>query len=107
MEKKDFIHVFGEIGISALGGKDVENEAPNTASIICYGLDALCEFGGITDFRSVYLMKCICDKFDPKDRTGKEVHQFIENVSTLVVQSNRFVWDFGKISNEIKKLENS
>ena len=109
MENKDFIKVFSEIGVLASKESTMiaEYEAQTTASIICYALDALSEFGGISDFRTVYIMKCIRDKFDTEDSTGKEVHQFIEDVSTLLFQSNRFVWDFGKISTIIKEYEES
>ena len=105
--KKEFIQVFSEIGVDAFGQSrmNAENEAQNLAYLICYGMDALNEFGGVSDFRTAYLMQCIKMKFDPKDNIGKEVHEFIDNINTLVIQSNRYVWDFGKISTSIKKLQ--
>ncbi len=107
MEAKEFINVFGEI--TKIAGekpsKNVSNDAEHSLSIICHSLDAMSEFGGVSDSRAVYLMKCIRDKFDANDEVGKEVLRFIENVSTLLVDSNRFVWDYGKISTAIKKLE--
>ena len=108
MEKKEFIQVFSEIGVSALGKSGIapEHEALNAASIIRYGLDALSEFGGVSDFSTIRLIQFICEKFDPKDKIGKEVHEFMNEVNILVIQSNRFVWDYGKISTAIENLEN-
>lgn len=107
--KKEFIQVFNDIAVSAFGqsGISAENEAQNLAGIISYGLDALGEFGGVNDFRTVYLMDCIREKFDPKDSLGKEIHEFMFSVSTLIVQANRNVWDYCKISTAIQKIQNS
>ena len=109
MENKDFIKVFNDIAVSAFGesGMSAENEVQCLAGVICYGLDALGEFGGVNDFRAVYIMDCIREKFDPKDGIGKEIHDFMYSVNTLLVQANRNVWDYGKISTAIKKLANS
>ncbi len=108
MEKiNEFVQVFASIG--ALASKECnttkDNEARSTASIVCYGLDALNEFAGNNDHRTSFLMKCIRDKFDPKDKFGAEIYQFMDSITELIIQSNRFVWEFGKISTIIKEYE--
>lgn len=106
-KKKEFIQVFNEIAVSAYGqsGMSAENEAQCVAGVISYGLDALGEFGGVNDFRTVFLMDCIREKFDPKDSIGKQIHEFMFSVNTLLVQANRNVWDYAKISKAIRKLQ--
>ena len=107
MEANQFIDVFSEIGISAVGKSDIkqEYEAHNVASIICSGLSALSEFGGVCGSRTAYLMKVITDKFDKNDSVGKEVHNFMNEVNIMVIEANRYVWDFSKISTKIEKMK--
>lgn len=72
--KKEFIQVFNEIAVSAYGqsGMSAENEAQCVAGVICYGLDALGEFGGVNDFRTVYLMDASVRNSTRKTASGKK-----------------------------------
>jgi len=105
--KQKFIEVFSELSTSAFGENKYkkESEAQNLAQIVCFALDALNEFGGTCGSRTAYLMKMITDKFDKNDSVGQEVHRFINDINVIVIESNRYVWDFGKISKAIEKIQ--
>lgn len=108
MKKNIFIEVFNEIGVSAFGMTNIEAkyEAQNTAMVICSSLDAMNELGGCCDSRTAYLMKMITDKFDKNDSVGKEVHEFISDINVMVIASNRYWLDFGRLSTAINQLQN-
>ena len=107
MDRNKFIEVFSEIGVNAFGKCDIkaEYEAQNAVLIICAGLDALNEFGGTCGSRTAYLMKIIRDKFENNDRLGKEVHDFIDSIGTMVIASNRYWLQFGAASTIIQKFQ--
>jgi len=50
-------------------------------------------------------MKAIRDKFDPKERTGKEVNDFLDIINSMIIQANRYVWDFHKISKVMQEFK--
>ena len=105
--KQQFIEVFSKIGISALGdnGQSKENQADELLTTIIYGLESLSEFAFNCESETVYTMKAIRDKFDPKDRTGIKVNDFLDIINLMIIQSNRYIWDFQKIAKVMQEFK--
>ena len=105
--KKQFIEVFSEIAVSTFGDNGLKKECQgeDLTTTIIYGLEALSEFAFNCDSETVYTMKAIRDKFDPKERAGKEVHEFMDVINTMIIQANRYGWDFRKISQTLQKIK--
>lgn len=113
METKQFIEVFSEIGTSSFGatktGSDQiepKYEALHVLSVLRNSLSALNEFGGENGSRAVYLNSKIMEKFDSKSTLGVEISNFMNSVMIMVIESNRFVWDAGKIAKTLEQIEN-
>jgi len=107
MKKNIFIEVFSEISASAFGKTDIKPiyEAQNTALVICSSLDAMNEFGGCCDSRTAQLMRIIRDKFKNDNQLEKEINNFIDDIDAMIISSNRYWLDFGKLSTTIKQLQ--
>lgn len=112
METKQFIEVFSEIGISSYGATKVGNdqmepkyEALQVLGVLRNTLNALNEFGGENGSRAVYLNSKIMEKFDAKSTLGVEISNFMNSVMIMVIESNRVVWDAGKIAKVLEQIE--
>lgn len=105
--KNQFIEVFSEIAIKTFGddGHKKESQGEDLATTIIYGLEALSEFAFECDGEKVYTMETIKKKFDPNTPTGKEVHEFMCTINTMIIQANRYIWDFQKISQTLQKMK--
>ncbi|HRZ96157.1 MAG TPA: hypothetical protein P5084_01265 [Paludibacter sp.] len=109
MKNNQFIEVFSKINDLSIRDQELTKEAKaeSVTSVIWYGLDALSEFAFNCDCEKAHLLKVIREKFDPGEPIGDEVHKFIESIYTLIIQSNRYFSDYGKIARAVQEIENS
>ena len=105
--KKQFIEVFSEIAVSTFGDNGLKKECQgeDLTTTIIYGLEALSEFAFECDSEKVYTMEAIKKKFDPNTPTGKDVYDFMYTINTMIIQANRYGWDFRKISQTLQKIK--
>lgn len=105
--KEKFIQVFTEISdlASKDNGQTPEEKSQDTLTAIIYGLEALSEFSTNCDSETPYTLQTIRKQFDPKDRTGKKVNNFLDVVNTIVFHSNRYGLEFGKIAEALTQFK--
>lgn len=103
--KQQVIETFSKIRTSTFGddGQKKEYQSDDLLTTIIYGLEALSGFALNCDYDAAHTMGAIRDKFDPKENIGRDVHALMDTVNTMIIQANRYGWDFAKIAQTLKK----
>ena len=101
------IQVFAEISklASRDAGQTQEQKSQNILTAIIYGLEALSEFSANCDTETPYTIQAIRNKFDPDDRIGKRVQNFLDVVNVIIFHSNQYGQEFGKIAKAIQEFK--
>ena len=105
--KNQLIQVFTEISKLAPrdNGQTPEEKSQDMLTAIIYGLEALGEFSANCDTETPYTLQAIRNKFDPNDRTGKRVHNFLDVVNVIIFHSNQYGREFGNIAKAIQEFK--